>query len=196
MKVVVWILCFVVFTALNEALGLMVGIKLGYIPLFLICSGISTAICKATGSGEKEEKSVPSRPVASDARPDWVCASCGTANRGHIGTCQSCGVSREWSEKKQGKAKKAEPETSVIPEDKTATAGSIPLFRDYRGAASPAREDATQVTRRAVQPAVPPVIEQPATTRWICPKCGLVHSKTMSSCFHCGTQQSQANKFV
>lgn len=36
----------------------------------------------------------------------------------------------------------------------------------------------------------------PETTRWICPKCGLVHSKTLAVCFHCGTEQSKANKFV
>ena len=34
------------------------------------------------------------------------------------------------------------------------------------------------------------------TTRWICPKCGLVHNKALAVCFHCGTQQSKANKFV
>lgn len=194
MKALVWILCFVVFTFLNEGLGTLAGFKLGYIPLFLICSGLSTAICK--GMGDKEEAPEKKPTAAPASRPDWVCASCGTTNRGHIGTCQGCGVNREWSEKKKGKNKGAAPAPTPEPEDKTATAGSIPMFRDYRHAASPAEEDATQITRRTVPPVEAQPSPQPETTRWICPRCGLVHSKTMSSCFHCGTAQSQANKFV
>ena len=42
-------------------------------------------------------------------------------------------------------------------------------------------------------PAADPV---PETTRWICPRCGLVHNKALAVCFHCGTPQSAANKFV
>lgn len=28
----------------------------------------------------------------------WTCCKCGASNRNHIHTCQSCGVSRQWSE--------------------------------------------------------------------------------------------------
>lgn len=37
---------------------------------------------------------------------------------------------------------------------------------------------------------------KPETTRWICPRCGLVHNKALAVCFHCGTEQTKANKFV
>jgi hypothetical protein len=72
---------------------------------------------------------------------------------------------------------------------------SVPKEPDYPVTApvtkAPPAADDYPVTAPVTQ--APPA---PETTRWICPKCGLVHNKTLAVCFHCGTEQSKANKFV
>lgn len=41
---------------------------------------------------------VPSPEQTSRERGPWVCASCGFENAERVGTCQSCGVTKEWSQ--------------------------------------------------------------------------------------------------
>lgn len=206
-KALVWIGCLIGVTLLNVLLGEAIGFRLGYVPVFLIVSGLSTAICKGMGYDEKKPQETPKTAVPS-SRPDWVCASCGTTNKGSVGSCQGCGVTREWSEKKSGGKKAPELPKSAPKEEPgetvTVSSASNPVQR-YPGN-HPAADAPTEITPRAHKPAViitpvapekkpkpEPVAE---ATRWVCPGCGLVHSRQLSSCFHCGTPQSKAYKFV
>lgn len=214
MKVLVWIGCFLGVEVLNVFLGELIGFRLGYLPVMLIVSGISGAICKGMGDEEKPAEKSPVKAVPS-ARPDWVCASCGTENKGTVGSCQSCGVTRAWSEKKSGAARKQPdmppaggelPETVTVSSDFNAI-GNLPVDRQQENGdteTAPKNRvpadgtDAGKGPAVIITPVVPERKPEPVeeTTRWICPGCGLVHSRQMASCFHCGTQQSKATKFV
>lgn len=45
---------------------------------------------------------VPHTPVAPVMPTDpWVCAQCGFTNHPRVGTCQSCGVTKKWSDAQQ-----------------------------------------------------------------------------------------------
>ena len=58
-KALVWIGCLIGVTVLNGLLGEVIGFRLGYVPVFLIVSGLSTAICKGMGYDEKEPQETP-----------------------------------------------------------------------------------------------------------------------------------------
>lgn len=60
MKVFIWILCAIGFTMANELLGMLVGLKLGYVLLYLLCAGVAALLCRAMdGPGQKKSKSQP-----------------------------------------------------------------------------------------------------------------------------------------
>lgn len=52
-------------------------------------------------SPEEETAEEITHSKSSSKRENWTCISCGTENAGHIPYCNSCGVSRDWSESKR-----------------------------------------------------------------------------------------------
>lgn len=79
------------------------------------------------------------------------------------------------------------PTTVPAAQTKPSTpADDYPVTTPLSETGSPVPEDLPVTTPMA----------EPETTRWVCPKCGLVHNKALAVCFHCGTEQKVATKFV
>lgn len=120
------------------------------------------------------EKVVP--PAKMDGK-NWICPKCGKKNNPVLIRCPKCTTPR------------------VLPDDP-------PVVRqkpvsDHERAPQPVHQGSQQT-----QHMTPAQLREPEqkltelTTRWVCPKCGLVHSKELQVCFHCGTPQTSANKFI
>lgn len=57
--------------------------------------------CPDCGKLEFFEPGVRRR--ATQPQTNWTCAECGTYNAARVGTCQSCGVTRHWSDSQRRK---------------------------------------------------------------------------------------------
>lgn len=70
MKVFIWILCAIGFTMANELLGMLVGLKLGYVLLYLLCAGVAALLCRAMdGPGQKKAKASRTMQLCSKPLP-------------------------------------------------------------------------------------------------------------------------------
>lgn len=81
MKVFIWILCIIGFTAANELLGMLAGFKLGYLILYLLCAVVAKLLCDRLGKpAEKKEKTAvqPAVPVSPAGPADWAANAAGS----------------------------------------------------------------------------------------------------------------------
>ena len=138
--------------------------------------------CEANSDSRISEES--QAPVVKEVVPsakmdgkNWICPKCGKKNNPVLIRCPKCTTPR------------------VLPDDP-------PVVRqkpvsDHERAPQPVHQGSQQT-----QHMTPAQLREPEqeikeiTTRWVCPRCGLVHSKDLPVCFHCGTPQTSANKFI
>lgn len=96
----------IVFGCLSSWIGSMFLYGFGQLientdKLVMYCEGgIHGTQPNAAPPKQQDTVEQPVRRISS--QPDWVCSSCGFHNLGHILSCQSCGVTKHWSEA-QGK---------------------------------------------------------------------------------------------
>ena len=141
---------------------------------------IQEAEANVPEDNSEEEHPPVAEEIVPPARLDgknWICPKCGKKNNPVLIRCPKCTTPR------------------VFPDDP-------PVVRqkpvsDHERAPQPVHQGSQQT-----QHMTPAQLREPEqelkeiTTRWVCPKCGLVHSKDLPVCFHCGTPQTSANKFI
>lgn len=78
----------------KEETGVFWSVMLGLCMTFIGGTGTVFAV-----ASKPEKPRVQEMTQVKENGP-WVCASCGRTNADRVGTCQSCGVTRAWSESK------------------------------------------------------------------------------------------------
>lgn len=129
----------------------------------------------------------------------WVCCQCGIVNEASDRLCRRCETARAWSDQ-QEKCIRLSPSANRPSEHPVESATvsherkPIPVYNEMPQATQ--YTPANTIPVNTTKPKEPEQQFRDTTTRWVCPRCGLVHSKELQVCFHCGTPQTSANKFI
>ena len=138
--------------------------------------------CKANPDSRISEES--QAPVVKEVVPpakmdgkNWICPKCGKKNNPILIRCPKCNTIKVLPGDVPAENQKPAPIQKTTPQ--------------------PVQQGSQQILH--LSPNQVRELEQKLTeltTRWVCPNCGLVHSKELQVCFHCGTPQTSANKFI
>lgn len=141
---------------------------------------IQEAEANVPEDNSEEEHPPVAEEIVPPARLDgknWICPKCGKKNNPILIRCPKCNTIK------------------VLPGDVPAENQKPAPIR--KTTPQPVQQGSQQILH--LSPNQVRELEQKLTeltTRWVCPRCGLVHSKDLPVCFHCGTPQTSANKFI
>ncbi len=103
MKVLIWIGCFIVATILNSWLGLLTGIRAGYLVFYLAVYFVAKKLCSKWDEHKKtkaeQKKPVQQKKIIVEDKPKIVvddqvrfCRKCGTKLIDDSQFCRKCGT--------------------------------------------------------------------------------------------------------